>query len=174
MTLSPKAISHLMTLPPGCYARRALGIDGATVKRRKAVGTGEHCLRKAWARDMGELPGIFRPWHLINSANERDQWARIKRTKFERGTMHLIVREHFHRNMPPLPVAVTITRYGPKVLDGDGMACSAKGVRDGIADAWGKGTNDRDGLHFIWNYAQERCKYHGVRVVITAYEKGNP
>ena len=63
---------------------------------------------------------------------------------------------------PELPLVITITRIGPRELDGDNLAASAKHVRDGISD-W-LGVNDRD-KRLKWEYTQEKGgpKEYGVR-----------
>ena len=64
---------------------------------------------------------------------------------------------------PSLPLIITITRVGPRELDGDNLQGACKHVRDGIAD-W-LGVNDRD-KRIQWKYAQARCgaKEYGVTV----------
>lgn len=61
------------------------------------------------------------------------------------------------------PLTVTVTRIGPRTLDTDNLAFSAKAVRDGIADAFG--IDDGDERAVQWAYAQERGE-HAVRVRI--------
>lgn len=66
--------------------------------------------------------------------------------------------------LPALPVVVTITRLGPRKLDSDNLAASAKSVRDEIAKQFGVDDGDEDA--YVWRYAQEKSKEYGVRVEI--------
>lgn len=59
------------------------------------------------------------------------------------------------------PVRVRITRLGPGMMDDDGLAASAKAVRDQVAEELG--INDK--LR-VWSYAQERSKTYGVRIEV--------
>jgi hypothetical protein len=64
-------------------------------------------------------------------------------------------------------VRVRIVRIGPRKLDSDNLAISAKGIRDGIAQRLG--INDGSD-RITWSYAQARGKRkeYSVRVEITA------
>lgn len=62
------------------------------------------------------------------------------------------------------PISVIITRIGPRTLDTDNLAYSAKAVRDGIADAFGIDDGDESAVQ--WSYAQERGE-HAVGVYIS-------
>ncbi|MEJ7746335.1 MAG: hypothetical protein WKF61_06210 [Luteimonas sp.] len=97
------------------------------------------------------------PLHLVSGANVREHWAlRSKRAKSHREAC-IAVPGH------PVPCVVTLTRLGPRELDSDNLAISAKHVRDGIADRLGVNDNDK---RVEWRYAQERSKEYGVRIVI--------
>lgn len=71
---------------------------------------------------------------------------------------------------PSLPLIITITRVGPRELDGDNLQGACKHVRDGIAD-W-LGVNDRD-KRIQWKYEQTRCgvKAYGVTVRVQTWEQ---
>lgn len=60
-------------------------------------------------------------------------------------------------------VLVSITRAGPRRLDTDNLAASAKACRDGVADALG--VDDAD-PRVQWRYAQARSEHHGVRIEV--------
>jgi hypothetical protein len=99
------------------------------------------------------------PLRLFSVANLREHWAkRAARTKAHRRAA-IAVPKH------SVPCIVTITRIGPKMLDGDNMQHACKGLRDGIADRLG--VDDRDPA-VEWRYAQEiaRPKRYAVRVRI--------
>ena len=74
------------------------------------------------------------------------------------------------KNNEPVPLVITITRVGPRELDTDNLAASAKHIRDGIAD-W-LGINDRLKL-LRWEYAQERGapKEYGVKVRVQTWRQ---
>lgn len=99
------------------------------------------------------------PLRLVSGANVREHWAvRAKRAKAHR-TACLLVPSC------DVPCVVTLTRFGPRELDSDNLAISAKHVRDGIADRLGVNDNDP---RVVWLYAQERAKEYGVRVEIAS------
>ena len=58
---------------------------------------------------------------------------------------------------------VEIIRVGPRRLDDDNCAYSAKQIRDGIADAIGI---DDGSPRYTWKYSQEKSKDYSVRIVI--------
>lgn len=104
------------------------------------------------------------PLRLYSTSNRREHWAkRAKRVKRERGivetlTRHVIAQAGFALG----GVVITITRHGPRKLDSDNLATSAKAVRDGIADALFMDDGD-DRLD--WRYAQVTGK--GVKYGVT-------
>ena len=71
------------------------------------------------------------------------------------------------------PCVVKLTRLSAGVMDTDGLAASAKGARDGIADVLGIDDGD-PAIRF--EYAQEKCKRgaYGVRVEIWALDNPQP
>jgi hypothetical protein len=99
------------------------------------------------------------PIRLVSVANVRECWQqRAARTKKHRQAA-IAIPKH------AVPCTVTITRIGPKELDGDNLQSSCKAVRDGIADRLG--VDDRD-PRVTWLYAQEKArpKRYAVRVRI--------
>ena len=97
------------------------------------------------------------PIKLESTANARWHWRKkAAHARQQRQTARLIV-------MPvELPILVLITRVGPRKLDSDNLAISAKHVRDGIADVLG--VDDGDETKVRWEYAQEKGKGYGCRV----------
>lgn len=70
---------------------------------------------------------------------------------------------------PPVPpLTITITRIGPRELDGDNLAGSAKHCRDGVSD-W-LGVNDRD-KRLQWEYRQESqgAKVYAVKIRVATW-----
>lgn len=102
------------------------------------------------------------PLRLVNALNAREHWAgKARRAKRERGITAAVLRARFGAPPPP-PLVITLTRSGPRQMDSDNLAASAKHVRDGIAD-W-LGVDDGDPA-LVWRYAQERGPY-GVRIEV--------
>lgn len=70
----------------------------------------------------------------------------------------------------PLPVRVTLTRFGARELDGDNLQRSLKAVRDSVA-AW-LGLDDRD-RRIRWRYRQQAAWTPFVRIRILSRGFGN-
>jgi hypothetical protein len=64
-------------------------------------------------------------------------------------------------------VRVTLTRRGPRPLDGDNLQYAFKAVRDGIATTIGIDDGD---ARYVWEYAQERAKKYSILIQITIQE----
>lgn len=93
---------------------------------------------------------------LASEPNERlHHAAESARTKAQRAktaaTLHKLARSRGTYLTGPL--VVRLVRLGPRELDDDNLAASAKHVRDGVADWLGR--DDGDGT-VRWLYAQER------------------
>jgi hypothetical protein len=87
---------------------------------------------------------------LISEANAHTHWReRQRRAKFQRQAARLTLGADI--SGPPPPYVITITRIGPRTLDSDNLAGSAKHVRDGVADWLGIDDGDK---RLSWNYAQ--------------------
>ena len=115
------------------------------------------CASKGWTLDM---PGL----RLVSEANSRDHWAaRVRRKRAQHWAVFSAVRSKPGPLRPRLPCVVTITRIGPRRMDSDNLAGSAKAVRDEVARMLG--CDDGDESAVTWVYAQE-CGRFGVRVVI--------
>ncbi len=90
------------------------------------------------------------PARLVSEANEREHWrVRQKRAKAHREAAKRALGADIKG--PPPPYLITIARIGPKTLDCDNLAGSAKHVRDGVAD-W-LGIDDGD-ARLTWKYSQ--------------------
>lgn len=105
----------------------------------------------------------------IASTNAREHWAmRAKRAKRERASACIQGLSISRRGMK-LPIKVTFTRYGPKVLDTDNILSALKALRDGIADAFG--VDDSKGSGIEWEYAEQvktKPGQHAVLIEITS------
>ena len=96
------------------------------------------------------IPGL----RLESEANKRDKWKAVKRAKDQRLAAGLALAAN-KRNVPPLPLIVTIVRVGVRRLDDDNLARACKAVRDAIAKHCG--VDDGDGS-ITWRYWQRKGK----------------
>ena len=102
------------------------------------------------------------PCKLVNPCNRREHWRVVsKRGKEEKSFTGIMLRSENIGPPPSLPLTVTITRIGAGRMDSDGLAASAKHIRDGVA-AW-VGVDDGD-PRWTWLYAQ-RSEGRGVFAV---------
>lgn len=115
---------------------------------------------------MFRLDGV----RLVNETNAREHWAaRSKRARAQRAAAKLATMSAlrktagYWRGMPDtMRATITITRSGPRKLDSDNLAASAKHVRDGVADALGV---DDGSDRLDWKYDQCRGSY-GVAITV--------
>ena len=104
------------------------------------------------------------PIRLPSLANSRMHWRAMAALKQDqRWAAKCALRG---KDIPTLPLIVTITRIGPRGLDDDNLASACKYVRDQIAEA--VGTDDGSPL-YTWRYEQRIGKY-GVDVDIVGRE----
>lgn len=102
---------------------------------------------------------------LVNSTNAREsRFATSSRAAKQRQQACLRVSNARNASKRPEfftkrehPFRVTVTRFGPRKMDDDGVAASCKHVRDGIADALG--VDDGDTLKIVFLYRQEIGPY---------------
>lgn len=90
------------------------------------------------------------PIRLESEPNLRDHWAKRNKRRKAHLKASIIVAPH------KLPCIVIITRVGPRPLDTDNLAASAKFLRDGIAARLG--VDDAD-PRVEWRYQQQRGDY---------------
>ena len=107
------------------------------------------------------------PLRLASEANARGSWhAGAARARLARAQVNAALRRAEPGPLP-LPVVVRITRVGPRRLDDDNLARSAKAVRDAVA-GW-LGCDDAD-PRVSWVYAQERNRLYSVEVIVSPRE----
>lgn len=102
---------------------------------------------------------------LKGSLNAREHWrVRSSRVKRERQAAHWRMLD---AKRPPLPVVVRLVRIAPRALDDDNLQGVFKGIRDGVADAYG--IDDKDRARIRFEYEQERGAPHqyGVRIEVS-------
>ncbi len=101
------------------------------------------------------------PLRLKNPLNNREHWRKVSaRGADEKGLTRMMLGR---RPVPPLPLTITIVRVGPRKLDSDGLAASAKHVRDAVA-SW-IGVDDGD-ERLGWVYTQQQSSDHAVHIVV--------
>jgi hypothetical protein len=101
------------------------------------------------------------PLRTRSTLNLRVHWTkRAKRAQEQRAVVRM--RLAVIRQLPALPAVVTLTRIGPRTLDGDNLQGALKSVRDGVADALGVDDGSKD---IEWHYVQEKG-VHAVRVKV--------
>lgn len=97
------------------------------------------------------------PLKTVNPLNKREHWAeRMRRAKKEREIAYLAT--------PPglkTPITVKLTRFGPRLMDDDGLSASFKAIRDGIADKVGV---DDGSSQIAFKYAQQRHRQFSIEV----------
>lgn len=104
---------------------------------------------------------------LVPGDNAREHWARkASRLKLQREMSRIKTAAAIGGNKIS-SATITITRIGKRKMDSDNLASSAKGVRDGIADALGIDDGDE---RLTWVYAQRTEKRYGVSVLIEVSE----
>lgn len=102
------------------------------------------------------------PIKTVAGLNAREFWAvRAARVKKERRAGKLMGRALVAA--VGLPVVLTMTRLSAGTLDDDNLLGACKGIRDGLADAYG--VDDAD-PRIKFRYAQAKCPrgQYGVRV----------
>lgn len=102
---------------------------------------------------------------LVSEANSRDNHFKKARRVAEQRRVACWVLRRFERPGVDVPLVVKITRIGPKDLDTDNLASSAKAVRDGVADWLGRKGGDGASSGVRWVYAQRRAAKRGEYAV---------
>ncbi len=114
------------------------------------------------------------PLRTVSEKNAREHWApKAKRVKAQRDAARAWTGSLAIQTLDgwPLyaPLEVTLTRISPRKLDDDNLQRSLSAIRDGVADAIAKNSNDRD-PRIAWRYREEYggVGAYGVRVRIEA------
>jgi hypothetical protein len=114
-----------------------------------------------WAVELG--------CKLVAQVNAREHWSTVaSRAKRQRRAARLAVESLVNRHALRPPLTVRIIRLGPRRLDDDNLAGSAKHIRDGVAEALG--VDDADPA-VTWAYGQEQTtgdllRGYGCRIVL--------
>lgn len=155
---------RLTDLPASVRARMGMAIP--TKPARAAAGTGCVAMRKAKAtaaivaQPRGGNVVTF-PLYTTTEANAGGHWrAKNKRAQSQRETTALFVRR---LELPPLPVVVTMTRIGRKMLDDDNAVGAMKHVRDSIAAIYGVDDGDH---RYQWVVAPQEIGEYAVRIKV--------
>lgn len=95
------------------------------------------------------------PLKLVSANAREHHMVRHRRVKAERKAAGYVLNA-LHSQLPPLPIAVDLTRVSAGVLDShDNLRMAFKGLVDQVAEAYGKPDCDPA---FTWNYHQRTCK----------------
>lgn len=150
--LSLPANAHLVALLER-QGQRAPAGQGPRWKRDVALAT----QREAFVV-RATLKGLV----LVSEANEREHHQeRARRAAWQR---ELVTRALVEHGPPPSPWRVEVVRSGPRLLDSDNLAGSAKHIRDAVA-TW-LGVDDGPEAPVVWTVAQAKGGY-AVLVTIT-------
>jgi hypothetical protein len=84
---------------------------------------------------MANVLTVHVPTRTVSERNERCHWAvRNKRKKEQQKAVFFAWRKAvFGKRIPMLPCVVRLTRFGPRLLDGDNLQSSLKFCRDEVA-----------------------------------------
>jgi hypothetical protein len=109
------------------------------------------------------------PIRTVSEMNSRDHWTvRQKRKKAQQEEMLVALYNNLKSHRITQPIAITLTRMGPRRLDGDNLQSSLKFCRDAIA--WKIGIDDGNEKAALWFYSQTMAKTFGVRVQIESMD----
>ncbi|KAF1005456.1 MAG: hypothetical protein GAK28_03208 [Luteibacter sp.] len=101
---------------------------------------------------------------LKGGQNAREHYlARARRTKRERQAAHWLLLD---AKRPALPVTVRLVRVAPRALDDDNLSGVFKGIRDGVADAYGIADNDKALIRFACDQERGPPHTYGVRIEV--------
>lgn len=148
---------------PRDLERRILATPGVTVRRHAA-----HPKRKPHAVPcLVSVGGVTSlririPLRLPSLPNCTGlHWRQLGKLKREqKETVAYYLKDAI---VPPLPATVTLTRVGPRKLDGDNLAGAFKAVRDSVADAYGVDDGDE---RYTWICKQRLGKEYAVEIEI--------
>lgn len=158
--LSPEQRARLAKIQRDPRTRAAL-----THEARVKAAVAEPTRVEAFARVEGDTVRLHaKGLRLINAANAREHWA----AKAARVTAeHQVIANALATVVRPEGPRwhVVITREGRALMDTDGLAISAKAIRDAIA-RW-LGVDDGPMAPVTWSYEQHTAKGYGVMVTIT-------
>lgn len=150
------------------WRKAAGGLPDA--KPRAKRFTGPTAQSKEWVREMSKGPGrFFQTGRMPNWLNTRGSWRKWQEIK--KRQKWLAYAETAKAKMMAIvvwfpPFSVTLTRYGPKVLDDDGLAASLKYFQDGVAKALN--VDDGNTSKIRWTRKQETARWWGLRIVVVA------
>jgi hypothetical protein len=110
------------------------------------------------------------PVRTVSEMNDRSHWSvKMRRKQDQQQQVAVAWQNNLKGRRIQLPCVVKLTRIGPRVLDGDNLQASCKGIRDTIAQKLGAD----DGSDLIkWEYSQVKngSKEYGLKISITSLE----
>lgn len=157
-----EALARRQTDPRAAALVRGVALDAPAVAadpKPRRVRLPRNVAVEARA-ELGAVILTAKGLRLVNASNAREHWrTRHRRVAGERAVLGGALAP---MAPPPGPWRVTITRDGRGTMDDDGLAASAKGVRDAVA-AW-LGVDDAPGAPVTWRYGQRRARGYAVTV----------
>src|ERR1051326_7478627 len=103
----------------------------------------------------------------VSEANDRSHWAVKNRRKQEQQQMvSAVMHNALNGRHVELPCIVKLTRIGPKRMDDDNWARSAKGVRDIIAQKLDCDDGDESKIRFEYAQMPIGSRDYAVKVEI--------
>lgn len=113
------------------------------------------------------IPGL----RLVSEANAHEHWRkRSARAKHQHSVVSLVLRlQSCVFPAHPVPLVVTITRIGTKLMDSDNAVGGAKHVRDAVAKWLGRDDGPTCGVE--WRVVQRKAKTYGVEIRIETAEE---
>ncbi|MFA5053177.1 MAG: hypothetical protein WC565_03925 [Parcubacteria group bacterium] len=109
------------------------------------------------------IPGIrlVSPNVTFRNASMFSRMRTAKQARKQRDDVLLMLQT---QKRPKLPVAVTITRYGPGEIDShDNLTVAAKHVTDAVAEWFGVPDSDK---RIKWSYDQQRSSRYAVSILV--------
>lgn len=110
---------------------------------------------------------LWLPIKTVSCSNVREnRFVRAKRTKAERETARLIVRDIVRDASMQKLREVKMVRHGNRLLDPGNLPVSMKGVQDGLCDALGIDDGPWQKTGIRWEYDQKQVKRESTGVMV--------
>lgn len=155
--MQPKSFPSFQVVP------RKSGTPSKGVPPERRINASGNTLELAARNELG-VPGdrerlsdpeltIIVPLRTRSEMNLREHWSKRSRRMANHRAVAYLRLSAALMSVLPVPAIVTMVRIAPRQLDDDNLRGALKGVRDGVADAFG--LDDRD-PRIRWRYEQRR------------------
>lgn len=119
------------------------------------------------------IADVVVPVRLVSESNQREHWAAKHRRMVNQQFATYICLCGAIANVADRsvrkPLTVTLTRIGPRRMDGDNNVGSFKHVQDSVAGFFGVDDGDRKAVR--WRYAQKIGKPAEVRILVQGFTR---